>query len=80
MLTILSSESMDHQTNRYKTGAITNCFCILLLSYAHPNLKRSSEVVQIGLNEADVFQTELNTATLGPDQGLFFILYEDDLE
>ena len=51
-----------------------------VLFYAHPNLKWSSEVVQIGLNEADVLQTELSTTTLGPHQGLFFVLYEDDLE
>lgn len=47
---------------------------------AHPNVKWSGEVVQIGLNETNVFQTELSATTLGSDQGLFFVLYEDDLE
>lgn len=46
----------------------------------HPNVKWSSEIVQIGLNEANVFQTKLNTATLGSDQRLFFVFYEDNLE
>lgn len=45
----------------------------------NPNVKGSSEVVQIGLNEADVFQTKLSTTTLSPHQGLFFVLYEEDL-
>lgn len=49
-------------------------------SSAHPNVKRSSEVIQIGLNETEVFQAKLGAATLGSDQGLFFVLYEDDLE
>lgn len=53
---------------------------IFVTCYAHPDVKRSSEVIQIGLNEADIFQTELSTATLSPDQGLFFVLYEDDLK
>ena len=47
---------------------------------AHPNVKWSSEIVQIGLNEANVSQTELSTTILGPDQGLFFVFYEDDLK
>lgn len=59
----------------------TNCAkTIFVTCYAHPDVKRSSEVIQIGLNEADIFQTELSTATLSPDQGLFFVLYEDDLK
>lgn len=55
-------------------------FFYSLACSTHPNVKRSSEIVQIGLNEANVFQTELSTASLGPDQGLFFVFYEDDLE
>lgn len=47
---------------------------------AHPNVKRTGEVVQIGLNETNVFQTKLSATTLGSDQGLFFVLYEDDLK
>ncbi len=73
MVTILSTDSMHHQTNGDKGLFSVTCS-------AHPNVKGSSEVVQIGLNEADVFQTELSTTTLGPDQGLFFVLYEEDLE
>ena len=65
---------MNHQT---KAG---NRVTRHLSSLTHPNLKRASEVIQISLNEADVLQPELCTATLGPDQGLFFVLYEDDLE
>lgn len=49
-------------------------------SSAHPDVKRSSEVIQIGLNETEVFQAKLGAATLGSDQGLFFVLDEDDLE
>ena len=47
---------------------------------AHPNVKWSSEIVQIGLNEANVFQTKLGTATLGSDQRLFFVFYENNLK
>lgn len=46
----------------------------------HPNMKRSGEVVQIGLDEADVFQPELSAPTLGPDQRLLLVLYKDDLQ
>lgn len=46
----------------------------------HPNMKRSGEVVQVGLDEADVFQPELSAPTLGPDQRLLFVLYKDDLQ
>lgn len=56
-----------------------NRFSFVLQS-AHPNVKWSSKVVQIGLNEANVFQAELMATTLGSDQGLFFVLYEDDLQ
>lgn len=47
---------------------------------AYPNMKRSSEVVQIGLNETNVFQTKFSATTLGSEQGLFFVLDEDDLD
>lgn len=47
---------------------------------AYPNMKRSGEVVQIGLNEADVIQPEISAPTLGPDQRLLFVLYQDDLQ
>lgn len=43
-------------------------------------MKRSGEVVQIGLDEADVFQPKLSAPTLGPDQRLLFVLYKDDLQ
>lgn len=43
-------------------------------------MKRPSEVIQVGLNETDVFQTELGAPTPGPDQGLFFVFYENNLE
>lgn len=65
-----------------ETKLVQRHFFLLLgvTFYAHPNVKGSSEVVQIGLNEADVFQTKLSTTTLSPHQGLFFVLYEEDLE
>lgn len=47
---------------------------------AYPNMKRSGEIVQIGLNEADVIQPELSASPLGPDQRLLFVLYQDDLQ
>lgn len=43
-------------------------------------MKRSGEVVKIGLNEADVIQPELSAPTLGPDQRLLLVLYQDDLQ
>ena len=61
-----------------KTDVKAHLFCVN--SSAHPDVKRSSEVIQIGLNETEVFQAKLGAATLGSDQWLLFVLYEDDLE
>lgn len=43
-------------------------------------MKRSGEVVQVGLNEADVTQPEISAPTLGPEQRLLLVLYQDDLQ
>lgn len=46
---------------------------------AHPDVKGPSEVVQVGLDEADVLQAQLGAPTLSPEQRLFLVLDEDDL-
>lgn len=46
---------------------------------AHPDVKGPGEVVQVGLDEADVLQAQLGAPTLSPEQRLFLVLDEDDL-
>lgn len=50
------------------------------LCSAHPDVKGSSEVVQVGLDETDVLQAQLGAAALSPQQRLFLVLDEDDLK
>lgn len=47
--------------------------------YTHPNMKVPSEIVQVGLDETNVLQTQLAAPTLSPEQRLFLVLDEDDL-
>lgn len=46
---------------------------------AHPDVKGSSEVVQVGLDETNVLQAQLRAPGLSPEQRLFLVLDEDDL-
>lgn len=50
------------------------------LRSAHPDVKGSSEVVQVGLDETNVPQAQLGAAALSPQQRLFLVLDEDDLK
>lgn len=50
------------------------------LCSAHPDVKGSSEVVQVGLDETNVLQAQLGAAALSPQQRLFLVLDEDDLK
>lgn len=50
------------------------------LCSAHPDVKGSCEVVQVGLDETDVLQAQLGAAALSPEQRLFLVLDEDDLK
>lgn len=49
------------------------------LCSAHPDVKGPSEVVQVGLDETNVLQTQLGAPTLSPEQRLLLVLDEDDL-
>lgn len=49
------------------------------LCFAHPDVKGPSEVVQVGLDETNVLQTQLGAPTLSPEQRLLLVLDEDDL-
>lgn len=49
------------------------------LCSAHPDVKGPSEVVQVGLDETNVLQTQLGAPTLSPEQRLLLVLDENDL-
>lgn len=49
------------------------------LCSTHPDVKRPSEVVQVGLDETNVLQAQLGAPALSPEQRLFLVLDEDDL-